>query len=437
MPDLTPALLPRLQNHTLPGLPLYPADGFTMPRYDGQSILNLPATICTLLGVPPLAGEPLIPEILVPLGNSGTQPAYRRVILVLMDALALHRFQRWMIDGTAPLWARLVQDGLLAPLTSVVPSTTSTALTTLWTGRSPAEHAITGYEMWLKEYGVIANMITHAPMSYQGDVGSLSKAGFNPETFLAPQATLGSHLASHGIQTYAFQHASIAHSGLSKMLFPKVDVQAFNAVSEMWINVRLLLESRRREKLFAWVYWGLVDHFSHYYGPDDERPAAEFAAFTQALQHQLLSRLSLQARQETLLILTADHGAIATPRHAKAELANHPQLLDSLHLIPTGEGRLPYLYLRPGHSEALADYIQAQWPGQFLLFEPSALVERGLFGPGSPHPRLYERLGDVIAIPKGNTYWWWANKENKLVGRHGGLTAEEMLVPLAGVRLDN
>jgi hypothetical protein len=435
MPDLTPTLLPRLQQNALPGLPLLPSDGFLLPYYQGQSILNLPSSVCTLLGAPPLGAAPLTPDILIPLGGSGAQLAFRRVILVLMDALSLHRFQRWMVDGTAPLWARLVEDGLLAPLTSVVPSTTSTALTTLWTGRSPAEHGVMGYEMWLKEYGLIANMITHAPMTFQGDVGSLTKAGFDPNTFLQPNVTLGTHLAQHGIRTVALQPTSIARSGLSQMLFQNVDVQAFNSITEMWVNVRLLLESRPRERLFTWVYWGLVDHLSHYYGPDDERPAAEFAAFTHALQHQLLSRLSLQARQDTLLLLTADHGALTTPKYIQSDLNNYPDLLDCLHMLPTGEGRLPYLFLRPDQCEKLTRLIQQHWPGQFMLFEPVALVKSGLFGPGELHPQLYDRLGDVVVVPRANAYWWWANKENKLLGRHGGLSPEEMLVPLAGLRL--
>jgi predicted AlkP superfamily pyrophosphatase or phosphodiesterase len=435
MPDLTADLLHRLKNHSLPGVPLKPEDGFLLPRYDGQSVLNLPSTVCSLLGVPPLGARPLLSDILIPLSNSSAQLNCRRVILILMDALALHRFRRWMIDGTAPLRARLVEDGVLAPLTSIVPSTTATALTTLWTGRSPAEHAVLGYEMWLKEYGVLANMITHAPASFQGEADTLAKAGFDPETFLQPHIPLGSHLTRHGVKTYAFQPSSIVRSGLSQMLFRDVDVQAFNTISEMWINVRMLHESQPRERLFVWVYWGLIDHFSHYYGPDDERPAAEFAAFTHALQHQLLSRLSLQARQETVLLLTADHGVLETPKSVHNELANHPRLLDALHMAPSGEGRLPYLFIKPGESSAVTEYTQQYWPDQFLMFEPSMLVKGGLFGSGKLHPRLFDRLGDMVVIPKGNAYWWWANKENKLLGRHGGLSPEEMLVPLAGLRL--
>jgi hypothetical protein len=62
-------------------------------------------------------------------------------------------------------------------------------------------------------------------------------------------------------------------------------------------------------------------------------------------------------------------------------------------------------------------------------------VECGLFGPGEKHPRLLERLGDLLIVAKGHAYLWWSASEDHLLGRHGGLSPEEMLVPFLAVRL--
>jgi len=62
-------------------------------------------------------------------------------------------------------------------------------------------------------------------------------------------------------------------------------------------------------------------------------------------------------------------------------------------------------------------------------------VQSGLFGPGKPHPQLLDRLGDLIVYGRGDTYLWWANKDNPLIGRHGGFSPEEMLVPFLAVNL--
>ena len=73
--------------------------------------------------------------------------------------------------------------------------------------------------------------------------------------------------------------------------------------------------------------------------------------------------------------------------------------------------------------------------GQFALLDPGYAIEKGLFGPGTPHPRLADRTGDLMAIPKGPAYLWWGEGESPILGRHGGLTAEEMLVPLVAARV--
>jgi len=420
-----------LQNHRLPGLDL--GDGVIHPAYQGYSILNIPASLCSLLGVPAMQADigaaPLSSEILSPL-NSG----YQRVVLVLMDALAFHRLERWMQDGTAPIWNQLARDGLLSPLTSIVPSTTSAALTSLWTGRPAAAHGITGYEMWLKEYGIVANTILHTPMAFQNDVDGLERAGFKAEEFLS-LPTLGSHLASQGINSYILMHKSIARSGLSRMLFKDTELRAFFSAADLWINLRYLLDSKRDEKLFAWVYWSEVDHFGHVYGPDDERTAAEFSNFSLALDRLFLAHLSLAARRKTLLILTADHGQIATPANPHYELRNHPNLVRRLHMNPTGENRLAYMYVRPGQYEAVREYIERAWPNQFTLLDSAYALEMGLFGPGEVHVSLLDRLGDLCVLARQDAYLWWAAGDNPLAGRHGGLSPEEMLVPFLAVPL--
>lgn len=427
MPDLTDMLLPQLYKKPEQDFALGP--GFVFPAYSGQSILNIPASLCKFFNVASLGAPPLIPEILNPLGEE-----YRRVILILMDALALHRLQRWMADGSAPVWQELTQKGLLAPVTSITPSTTSAALTALWTGRPAAQHGITGYEMWMKEYGVIANTILHSPITFRNDVGSLERAGFTPENFL-PFATLAGHLGKQGVSTYAFQHQSIAHSGLSKMLLNQAQVQGFYSAADLWVNLRQLLERNPEKKIYSYVYWSEVDHFGHLYGPDDERTTAEFGHFSQAMQRLFLEKLSPALRQDTLLILTADHGQIATQTNPDFELRNHPQLLRLLHMTPTGENRLAFFYPKPGQLENVKEMISSIWPGKFSVIDSAAAAGSGLFGAGEQHPMLLERLGDLTAVARDAAYLWWADKDNPLQGRHGGLHSEEMLVPFLAARL--
>ncbi len=427
MPDLTPQLLPLLKTYRLPGFDL--GDEFIYPNYAGGSILNIPATVCRLMNVPEFGAEPLNLDMLNPLGGD-----FQRVVLVLMDALSLSRLQFWMAEGKLPVWSRLAEEGLLAPLTSITPSTTSAALTSLWTGRNAAEHGIVGYEMWMKEYGVVANTIRHAPMSFRKGAGSLSQSGFDPEKFL-PFQTLGTYLAVRSVESYALQHRSIVHSGLSKMYFKDVDVQAFNTAADLCINLRELLESKKNDRLYVWVYWDQVDYFSHIYGPDDERTVEEFVNFSVSFERLFLDKLSPATRRDTLLILTADHGQMTTQPDPYYDLKNHPNLTRRLHILPTGENRMAYLFVRPGQTEAVREYLERTWLGQFTLIDPLFAAHAGLFGPGEHHARLIDRIGDLLVVARGQAYLWWAERKNHLFGRHGGLSPDEMLVPFLAARL--
>jgi predicted AlkP superfamily pyrophosphatase or phosphodiesterase len=433
MIDLSPEILTRLRAARLPNgqaLPFSPGEDFLFPAYAGLSILNLPASICTLLGAPPLGGPLLDDTLLAALGGP-----YRRVILVVLDALAFHRFKRW-VDASAPdsAWHTLTERGLFAPLTSVVPSTTTAALTSLWTGRSPAEHGIPGFELWLKEYGVVVNMIQHRPINFRGGSSdSLERAGFKPEDVL-PFPTMGQHLKEQGVVTVSYHHRSIVQSTLSRMLLSDVDSGSYFSAADLWVNLRRRIEARPDERMYAWVYWDALDNLGHYYGPDDERCHAELTAFGDGLQRLFVDRLPATLRADTLLLLTADHGQVTAPPD-DYNLLSYPGLTRRLHLRPTGESRLAYLYIRPGQTEAVREYIQRTWPNQFALIDSAYAIDAGLFGPGTPHPALLDRVGDIVAVAKGAAYWWWSGKKNDLVGRHGGLHPDEMLVPLLALPL--
>jgi hypothetical protein len=62
-------------------------------------------------------------------------------------------------------------------------------------------------------------------------------------------------------------------------------------------------------------------------------------------------------------------------------------------------------------------------------------IDAGLFGPPPFHPELSERLGDLLVLvpsPAGITYRipGAPARTRYLIGAHGGLEPEELLVPL-------
>jgi hypothetical protein len=87
------------------------------------------------------------------------------------------------------------------------------------------------------------------------------------------------------------------------------------------------------------------------------------------------------------------------------------------------EGRVPEFMARA-----------RDWLGERARVCPSAeLVAEGWFGPGDPHPRLAERVGDVALLMHGRVTvkdWTPGESRHRHVGHHGGASADEMMIPL-------
>ncbi|MEL7625332.1 MAG: alkaline phosphatase family protein [Anaerolineaceae bacterium] len=396
-----------------------------IPNYDGYGLANLTPTAAYWLGAGPLPAPIFGREIL-----DQFKDHYHNVIVILVDALGYRQLKQLIEMGRAPLWKQQLERGKLFPITSISPSTTATALTTIWTGTAPNQHGVIGYEMWHKELGLVMNNILHTPITYRGDVGGLSRAGFEPTRFMN-QVPLGQRFANHGVESHGFLPGSIANSGLSQMHLPGSILHTFSAESDLFLNMRDLLNQPSKHRRFMYAYWSDVDSLMHRYGTYNDRVTEQFFDFSNALFRLLVGGLDESVRQNSLILVSADHGSVETPTNSDFDLANHPKLTSLLTMAPTCEGRLPFLYVKQGQLEAVREYFEHAWPGEFGFLTRQQVLDLRLLGNGQDHPDLLDRIGDLVAVPlKPGSYLWWPDRTNTMLGRHGGLHADEMLVPL-------
>jgi hypothetical protein len=424
-----------LRQHRLPGLEDLPADEFVLPHYDGLSIANLPATAMALLGEAPSTGHPALPRDLW----ADWKPGLRRVILVIVDALGYLRLRRRMeVDPDLGVFRRLAETGRFFPLTSIFPSTTTAALSTFWTGRTPAEHGMLGYELYLREYGTLSNLISVSP-AYERRRERLVAWGLEPENFL-PVPDLSEQLDPRGIDLRGLTFRGFISSGMSRIFRrgdDKETMQGYTSAADMWTTLRhMLREKPKKGKELIIAYWGGIDGVAHARGPDTENWQAELRSVAFGLEREFLRPLPARSRDGTLLLLTADHGQAHAPPEQATLLIDHPSLRDLLTVPLSGESRATYLFARHGHAGGVRSYFDEHLPGKFALVESERALEAGLFGTGTPAPETRFRIGDLLALARGGNTLQRGDKKPKLIGRHGGLTPEEMLVPLIGARLD-
>ncbi len=427
----TQALLHELQHPNLPlaGLP----EGSIWPRYDGLSVGNLPATVGSLLGVTPPAGTlpPLRAGLLDDLADG-----VRRVVLVLVDGLGWLRLQALLAEYPQMALRRLSERGHLLPLTSLFPSTTNNVLTALWTGMPPARHGLIAYNLYFREWGMVLEAISFSPY-FRSFAGDLDRWGLINEDFI-PAPGLGQWLAAGGVPTEVVMGEKMIGSALSRINFRGTRrIYGYMTGSDFWLHLRRALERSRDDRLFLYGYWAAVDTFAHRFGPWDESSVTEVRSLDYLLQEVFLNGLSREARAGTLFLLVADHGQIHTPFEHIFILEQHPALRDALLLPPVGEARVPFLYVRAGKARFVREYLQEHGADRFALYARSEVLRSGLLGPEPYHAELGFRLGDWIGFARGqHALVATENDARRLSGRHGGLSAEEMLIPLLAVRLD-
>lgn len=203
----------------------------------------------------------------------------------------------------------------------------------------------------------------------------------------------------------------------------------YATTSDLWVSLGQLLTGRPRERNYIYLYYGEIDTLGHRYGPLDERIWMELDGFVLQMD-RFFTWIKKKNIGRTLLVLTADHGLAATPPDAKYDLRNYPRIMQCLSMPPSGESRFAYLYIHPGLEKSLIEEIRVVFGDDFSLLSSQSALSAGLFGAGLPYGRSAGRLGDAIACAQGDAYLWWSSKENSMRGKHGGLSGDEMLIPV-------
>jgi hypothetical protein len=416
-------------SRTLPGL-LPPDQGWVVPHYDDLSIANIPATVAALLGSELPGALPALPSDVW----ADWLPGLQRIVLVVLDALGYRQLQRMWAAGEGQIFSSLAAAGRLAPLTSVFPSTTDAALVSLRTGVPPAAHGWLAYEMYLREWGIAANAILLCPVwTRQG--GLLVDWGLDPET-IVPIPTLAGHLADVGVFNGAVLSAYLKDTPFTKMLYRGVaEIRGHIHASDLWVHLRHLLAETQGKRAFLTVYWSGLDTLAHAYGPDTDLWAAEFHTVSHLLEREFLASLPAKDRDGTLLLITADHGQLLIPAEQILIASEDPELRRHLLVPISGESRAAFIYPRPGRAQAIRDYLVSAFPGWFTVLDSAEALEAGLMGQPIAD-ETYARAGELLVLPRDNHALQRAPLAVPLLGRHGGLTQDEMLVPFIGTRLE-
>jgi len=401
-----------------------PQPGMVMPDYQGFSTCNVAQLIWRNFGLPNRCPEVLAPVLDRP---------YRRIILLIMDALGWNQLHDGMSDS--PAVQRLAEKARMVPLTVTFPSTTTVALTAIYTGLTPVEHTITGHMMYLREVGAVVDVLRFSPA---GDPRREVYAERGVDVHqLFPMYTVFEPMEKQGLDTLSITRGIFTNTALGWLHHVGADVSGYLIGADMFVHLRHAIQNRKKDGLIA-VYYDVVDMLSHEYGPFSDMVRCAVDQTFHTLEKQILNRLTAEERADTLLLITADHGQCDVLPDEAILLSEQPRLRELLMLPPTGQGRAAYLYANQGEAPALGEELHRFDDRLWLLGRDEAL-KSGVFGPPELSNRIRHRIGDYVGVTRGATQVMGAEViRDRLApkGHHGSLGESEMIVPLIALPLD-
>lgn len=320
-----------------------------------------------------------------------------RVVLLVVDGLGWNQLEARR--HIAPTLAGLAG----GPITTVAPSTTATALTSISTGLPPGEHGVMGYRIAVG--GEVLNVLRWT--TAQGDA----------RRRIVP-TDIQHHPAFDGQRPPVITRAEFAASGFTRAHLDQVRFTGYRTLGTLTAEVVRLT---RAGEPFAYAYYEGLDKVSHEYGL-----GAQYDEELRWIDHLVATLLDSLPRG-TALVVTADHGQVETGD----DVIELPSDVLTHVAMQSGEGRFRWLHARAGRAAALHEAAGAGLGDRAWVRTREQAIAEGWYGPRVTDTAA-GRLGDVLLAARGTVAFHDPDDTGPyvLVGRHGSLTEDEMLVPL-------
>ncbi|MHB9107483.1 MAG: alkaline phosphatase family protein [Armatimonadota bacterium] len=386
---------------------------WVMPAYGGRSTINLMRSLLAYYGVE--AGMPLAFHEEFAAALRGR----RKIQLLLLDGLGWTNLEE---ARGRPIVDTLVRAAWRWPITTVFPSTTTAALSSYLSALPPSQHGIIGFSMYLPEYGRTFNMLNLH--SLEEDRTDLLTLGFVPEDYIGHPSVL-KRLRDAGVMAGGFVHSIYAFNGLSRITYHDYEAYPYLAPGDL---VGMTMDQLGTPlPVFQFVYWSHLDTIAHTYGPRSNEYLDELQMLATIIMHQLLPRMD----NDTALIICADHGHLEGKNDPVSNLADLPELVQLFRAAPAGEGLAQHIFLQPGTETRARELLSGI--DELTILTREEFFNLRLLGDPPYHPGLLECIGDLILLPHGPRrflYQYQRRPHTSMHGRHGGMTPEQMVVPL-------
>ena len=371
-----------------------------------NNIVNLMSSIGVASGV----SSPYSPLESLELEDS------KNIVLIVVDGLGFNYLRKYG-SGT------MLLDNLKGSITSVFPPSTGSAITSFLSGLPPQQHGVTGWYVHLKELGLVSRILPYinavdgniieVPISRVIDV-----RGIFTDIKREYSMIYDNHIVD---SVYTRNLAGSAH----RIGYSDIDTY-FGSITKAI--------SKTRKKSYIYAYWPTLDSISHILGCESNEAKEHLREFDYKLQ----TFSETITGSDTTIIITADHGFSDAKLEDIVYTRDHPNLMECLSLPVCGDTRTGFCYVKPSKTAIFERYIEEDLSGFCELQKSEDMISDGWFGLFEPHPRLIDRVGDyTLLFNEGHALLncFPGLEPPELLGHHGGVSSDEMNVPLIVIEL--
>ncbi len=360
------------------------------PDYD-RSILSISSSILKYYG--PESNYKSLEKL-----DDILKKEYKNIVYLILDCLGDNILNENLSDDS------VLRSNKITTVTSVFPSTTAAATTAIHSGLSPLENGWIGWMPYFKEYNRAIELFSGCDF-YTGEriIKNNELSDLNYETIYEKICKRKKDLIYH-------------------QCFPSFAKNGSQTFEELCIKINESCNNANHNLVSA--YWNEPDHTIHNTGINSK----EVKTLLKNIDDNIF-KLS-QSLDDTLIIITADHGAI----NLKEIYINEIKEIDEcLSFPPTIESRFVNFFIKPCMHNQFKKALRTYFKDEYLIYTREEFLNSGLLGKGMPHPRIETYFGDYIVIMNGTKsirYTTTGKIEKYHLADHSGITREEMIVPL-------
>ena len=287
-------------------------------------------------------------------------------------------------------------------LSTVFPTTTTAATTSLLTGLTPSEHNWCGWDMYFKDTNETVALYLNKvkDTNIEAKLKTKERPYMNFKSIVDLINEKGQDKAYYA---YPFDFKN-----------PCLNIDE--------VCDRIIKLCKEKDKKFIYGYIETPDKLFHKEGLHS-KIAKDDIIYSEQVIKDMCTKI-----KDTLIIITADHGLIKSQYiNIKKEINALYKMLERTTAI---ESRATAIKLKDNvkKEDFLAIYNK-YLKSSFLLLSKEEVLEKELFG-NNKSKYLEDTLGDYLLIATKNMCLNYDDKSPIFKANHGGLTKEELFVPM-------